>query len=187
MDYACLNHQQFVSKEGYSLVPVREQDVENIRIWRNAQINVLRQKTPLTPQQQTQYFQEKIFPSFSQKQPPQILFSLLKDNECIGYGGLVHIDWESKRGEVSFLLDPKYSSSLAKIFSSFLQLLFTVAFEHLKFHRIFAETYALRAELIPLFEKEGFVIEGRMREHVYKAGEWHDSIILGILAKDRSA
>jgi hypothetical protein len=34
-----------------------------------------------------------------------LLFSFLKNGECIGYGGLVHINWIDQNAEISFMID----------------------------------------------------------------------------------
>ncbi|MBC8084250.1 MAG: ribosomal-protein-serine acetyltransferase, partial [Hymenobacter sp.] len=41
----------------YRLIPIRYDDREPIRAWRNAQLEVLRQATPLTAAQQDAYFE----------------------------------------------------------------------------------------------------------------------------------
>jgi len=89
----------------YSLVPLRERDVESIRKWRNEQIDILRQNKPLTKDEQSKYYHQVIKKSFYEKKPKIILFSFLIKNACIGYGGFVHIDWDSKKAELSFILD----------------------------------------------------------------------------------
>lgn len=187
--YNCLTSQHFENGRGYSLVPLREQDLESIRIWRNDQIEILRQKLPITPEQQIKYFNEIIAPSFKLENPTQILFSFLENSQCIGYGGLTHIDWEARHAEVSFLLNPIFTKNplhYQKIFSYFLQLLFRVSFDNLGLHRLFTETYAYRTDHIAVLEASGFKYEGRMRDHLFKRGKWEDSIIHGILAKEET-
>ena len=34
-----------------------------------------------------------------------VLFNYLHNGKCIGYGGLVHINWIDKNAEVSFIMD----------------------------------------------------------------------------------
>jgi hypothetical protein len=51
---------------------------------------------------------------FDQDRPSQLLFSYIYNNKCIGYGGLVHINWEDKNAEVSFLMDTNNIESLEK-------------------------------------------------------------------------
>ncbi|MFC7668495.1 hypothetical protein ACFQT0_14770 [Hymenobacter humi] len=63
--------------ENYRLIPIRYEDREPIRAWRNAQLEVLRQAEPLTAEQQDAYFQRVVLPLFEQEKPGQLLFSLL--------------------------------------------------------------------------------------------------------------
>src|SRR5688500_4916477 len=86
----------------YTMVTIRYEDIFLIKEWRNEQLDVLRQKQPLTDEQQKLYFQTVVSKLFAEENPRQILVSYLKDEILIGYGGLVHIDWEDKRAEVSF-------------------------------------------------------------------------------------
>jgi len=187
--YQCLKCNAFEDVEGYKLVSLRKEDMENIRQWRNAQLHVLRQNCEITEEEQKTYYQKMIAPSFSQKEPPQILFSYLYRDDCIGYGGLVNLDWTSRRGEVSFLVDPSrvddticYGSDMTHFFA----LIFKIAFEELFLHRLYVETFAFRKDHIKIIEALGFKCEGILREHVYKDADWHDSIVHGLLAGEET-
>ena len=104
--YKILEQQIFEINE-YKLVPIRYQDRMSIMKWRNEQIYHLRQKTLLTKDDQEKYFINVIERLWEDPQPDQILFSLLKENDCIGYGGLVHINWIDKNSELSFIMNTK--------------------------------------------------------------------------------
>lgn len=189
MSYKCLVQKGF-NKNDYQIIPIRQDDVENIRLWRNAQMDVLRQKHILTHKAQQQYFQKYVWPTFRQENPSQILFSFLFQNVCIGYGGLTNLDWENARAEVSFLVDPLRAEQVIiyqQDFFHFLTLLCHVAFECLHLHRLFSETYAFRQSTLEVFKQVGFRQEGILREHVYKQDQWVDSIMYGLLAKDWGA
>jgi len=182
--YKCLAKNQFKDADGYELVPLREGDIESIRLWRNEQIEILRQKVKITAEEQKRYFQEVIVPTFEVEKPPQILFSFLHNDRCIGYGGLTHLDWENARAEVSFIVATAHTANDAlyeKEFTHFLRLLFLVAFEVLSLHRLYTETFAFRKSHMAILEKNGFKSEGTLREHVNKKGSWHDSILHGLL------
>lgn len=186
MAYKCLKENCF-KKQDYQIVAIRQEDIESIRLWRNAQIDVLRQKHVLTQEVQQRYFQKHVWPTFQQESPSQILFSFLFHNVCIGYGGLTYLDWENGRAEVSFLVDPLRAEDdfvYRQDFAHFLALLCHVAFEHLHLHRLFSETYAFRQSTLEVFKQLGFKQEGILREHVYKQGRWVDSIMYGLLAKE---
>ena len=174
--------------DDYQLVPIRYADREPIRAWRNAQLEVLRQAEPLTAAQQEAYFQRVVLPLFEQEQPGQLLFSLLHNNELIAYGGLVHLSWPDGRAEVSFLVDPTRAADPATYrqdFRAYLRLLGQVAFEGLKFNRLFTETYDIRPTHVAILEEAGFRLEGRLRQHVQlKPGTFADSLMHGQRAAD---
>ena len=109
--YKCLNKQEF-SSGPYTLVPIRHEDRFEIMNWRNEQIYHLRQAEPLTNEQQDWYFENVIANLFEQENPNQILFSFLKNGECIGYGGLVHINWIDKHAEISFIMNTESETKL---------------------------------------------------------------------------
>lgn len=184
MKYKCLPLERYKGKEEYAIIPIRKQDMESIRQWRNKQLSILRQKEPVSAEEQKDYFEQVIAPSFNQDHPPLILFSVLYQDRCIGYGGLVHIDWQAKKAEVSFLVNPEHSPYYFSAFTHFLSLIRTVAMESLNMHRLFTETYAFRTEHIAILEQMGFQLEGRLREHIFKEGLWHDALIHGLLDRD---
>ena len=174
--------------EAYRLIPIRYEDREPIRAWRNAQLDVLRQAAPLTSEQQEAYFQRVVLPLFEQEKPGQLLFSLLHEDKLIAYGGLVHISWADLRAEVSFLVEPARAADEAtyrRDFRAHLRLLGQVAFEGLKFNRLFTETYDIRPAHIAILEEAGFRLEGRLRQHIQLApGTFTDSLMHGQLAAD---
>ena len=163
----------------YCLVPLREEDMELIMKWRNEQIDVLRQKKPLTKDQQHNYFNQVVMKSFSDDKPDCVLFSFLINSVCIGYGGLVHIDRKSKTAELSFLVDTNHytNKNLYKSdFNSFLTLISEIVFEELKLKKLFTETYDFRLHHIEILEKFGFKEEKRIKNSVEINGKNVDSV-----------
>lgn len=186
MKYACLINQKYELNK-YSLVPLREQDVFQIKKWRNEQMDILRQSKPLTDEEQLIYYKEKILPQFSVMTPEQILFSYLKEGVLIGYGGLTNIDWQSKKAEISFLLETSRTNDHQlhiREFRTFLTLVKTIAFDDLDLNRLYAETYDMRPHHVAALEECGFQFEGRMRQHAFKNGKYIDSLIHGCLKGD---
>jgi len=184
--YACMPRAR-LEHRGRALVPVQPEHIESIRLWRNAQMDVLRQSAPISATQQQAYFERHIWPTQSQAQPAQILVGYLHDGNLIGYGGLVHIAWEHRRAEVSFLLDPQRTVSepaYAADFLAFLSLVQVLAFDALGLHRLYTETYAIRTHHISVLEAAHFQPEGRLRAHVWIDGRAVDSLMHGCLASD---
>jgi RimJ/RimL family protein N-acetyltransferase len=184
--YRCLSKHCFRDGD-YAVVAVQPEHIESIRHWRNNQLDVLRQVSPISQQQQIQYYTKNIWPSMEELQPTSILLSYLYENRPIGYGGLVHIAWQDLRAEVSFLLDPVrvgISSIYGTDFRCFLKLIKRLAFDDLGLQRLFTETYNIRQLHISTLEQSGFIREGVMRRHVRISGVPVDSIIHGCLKND---
>ncbi len=175
--YKCLEKQRFEIGE-FSLVPIRNEDQLLIMKWRNDQIYHLRQAKPLTEIDQKNYFDNVIAKLFEQEKPNQLLFSFLKNGKCIGYGGLVHINWIDYNAEISFIMDTDFEKDFFEIiWNNYLSLIQKVAFEQIKFHKIFTYAYDLRPHLYTILLKNNFVEEARLKEHCYFEGEFIDVLI----------
>lgn len=177
--YKALSKQIFVSGR-YSLVPIRFEDRYDIMKWRNEQIYHLRQAKPLTKEDQDAYFENVVAKLFDQEQPNQILFSFLEDDICIGYGGLVHINWIDKNAEISFIMDTSLEKDrFQEIWQSYLKLIDEVAFCDLFLHKIYTYAFDLRPHLYKILENDGFKKESMLKEQCFFNGEYKDVIIHG--------
>lgn len=146
--------------------------------WRNEQIFHLRQESELTRENQDSYFDTVVSGLFEHKQPDQILFSYLFKNICIGYGGLVHIDWINKNSEISILFQTSIKSPEShQYWKAYLSMLESVAFIQLKLHKIYSYAFDLRPEIYPILESNGFNKDAHLREHVKINNEYVDVII----------
>lgn len=176
-----------IAKGDIALRAVEPEDIEAIRQWRNAQINVLRQSAPITSEEQVRYFSTYVWPEKLKAEPARILLAIEDSDELVGYGGLVHISWPNRRAEVSFLLKPdleRHKKIRGMFFGDFLRLLQILAFEELGLHRLFTETFKYRAAHIATLEMAGFRLEGCMRAHVFIDGVPTDSLLHGCLTSD---
>ncbi len=175
--YQCITQQEFSNGE-YKLVPIRFEDRYEIMNWRNEQIYHLRQKEPLTIEQQDAYFENVVAKLFDQERPNQILFSFLKNEELIGYGGLVHINWEDRNAEISFVMKTSLEAdNFQNNWSCFLELLEKVAFEELKFRKVYIYAFDLRPHLYVALENNHFFKDARLKDHCFVEGEFKDVLI----------
>lgn len=166
MNYYKVLSKQVYTAGNYSLVPIRMEDRFDIMKWRNEQIYHLRQSKPLTLEDQNHYFNNIVSKLFGKEQPAQILFSYLKEDKCIGYGGLVHINWIDKNAEVSFIMDTRLEKNeFHKHWGIYLELLQKIAFEDLKLHKIYTYAFDLRPYLYEAIEAKGFEKEAVLKEH----------------------
>jgi len=187
--YRCLAQTEYQHGD-YSLLSVRPEDIQSIRQWRNAQMKLLRQDKEISPAAQEKYFAQQIWPTLNDDFPRQILFSFLFKQQLIGYGALVYIDWKVRKAEVSVLFD--LSERSEKLYrehlSVYLTLLKNVAFTGLGLHRLWTESYDIRPLHISIFEEQGFIFEGRLRDHEWIDGACVDTLFHGCLnhASERS-
>ena len=175
--YKCLTKQEYTHRL-FKLVPIRDEDKLLILKMRNEQIYHLRQPEELTIELQEKYFTNVVSSLFNQERPSQILFTLLEDEEFIGYGGLVHINWIDMNAEVSFIMKTELEKDRFEYnWINYLILIEKVAFHDLKFHKIFTYAFDLRDHLYPVLEVAGFHAEARLKEHCYFDGKYLDVVI----------
>ena len=175
--YVCLDKNEF-NALNYKIVPIRYEDRLDIMKWRNEQIYHLRQVKPLTEAAQENYFRTTVFDLFGQQKPNQILFSYVKNNICIGYGGLVHINWLDKNAEISFIMNTDLQAEKFQFhWSTFIGLIEQLAFNELSFHKIFTYAFDLRPQLYNVLEQNNYQKEAVLREHCLIEGKFKDVII----------
>lgn len=176
-DYKVLKQQKF-TEGNYDLVPIRFEDRYDIMHWRNEQVYHLRQKGLLTRTDQDQYFENVVLKLFNQGKPNQVLFSFLNNGVCIGYGGLVHINWIDKHAEISFVINTKLEKQcFSEYWSIYLKLIEKVAFVELKFHKLFVYAFDLRPTLYKVLEKNNYYLDARLKEHCLFNNKFIDVII----------
>jgi len=176
-NYNCLNNSIF-RQDSFSIVPIRYEDRFDIMKWRNEQIYHLRQNKPLTDEDQENYFNKVVARLFEQEQPNQLLFSYLENDKCIGYGGLVHINWIDKNAEISFIMDTELEkNSFQTHWRNFLNLIEQVAFDEIKFHKIFVYAFDLRPHLYKVLENSDYSEDARLKEHCFFGNKFIDVLI----------
>lgn len=175
--YKCLSSSKFISND-FHLEPIRDEDKFEIMTIRNEQIYHLRQAKPLTLEDQENYFSTVVSKLFEQDFPNQLLFSFFYKNEFIGYGGLVHINWIDKNAEISFVMKTKLEQDFFSFYwSNYLKLIEKVAFEEMKFHKIFTYAFDLRPHLYEMLLENDYTEEARLKEHCYFNDNYIDVVI----------
>ena len=169
------------SSENIAIADLVFEDLFTIKNWRNEKMDVLRQKKTLTDNDQVAYW-KTVSSSDHTK-----LFSIKQNGVLIGYFGLVHIDYENKHAEISFLMDPKFPENTdryAELFSKAISYACRTGFESLGLHKIFTETYAFREGHIEIISENRFTQDGVLRDHIYLNEKYYDSIIQSKLKRE---
>ncbi|MYL44250.1 GNAT family N-acetyltransferase [Virgibacillus halodenitrificans] len=103
----------------------------------------------------------------------------------IGVTSLINLDLKNRNAEC--IIDIGEKNYWGKGYGKeALQLLLTYAFNELNLHRVSLQVFSFNTRAIQLYEKLGFVEEGKCREALYRNGEWHDIIQMGLLKKEFS-
>ncbi len=169
------------------LIQLKKNHIEKIRLWRNAQITVLRQKKSVLPEEQKRWYANMLMDK------NQVLFALLKIAPSgrapllIGYCGLVHINWIKKRGEISFIVNPfraERHNLYKQDFLSGLWLLSKYAFEKQRLKEIFTETYSFRKRHIRILEEFGMKYKRKAIKSYYCNSKYYDSYFHKLNSKD---
>ncbi len=175
--YKCLSRQEFQIDE-FKLVPIRIEDRFDIMKWRNEQLYHLRQSKVLTIEDQDLYFKNVVLKLFDEENPKQILFSYLENERCIGYGGLVHVNWVDKNAELSFIMNTELEELKFKLnWGIFARLIEEVAFKIISLHKIYTTAYDIRPLLYVVLEENGFSREAILKEHFL----FEDKFINGVV------
>ena len=181
--YKCLRQQE-KHLDTFALVPIRYEDRFLIMKWRNEQIYHLRQTRPLTEEDQQRYFDNVVAKLYDNPKPDQILFSYLENDTCIGYGGLVHINWIDNNAEISFIMDTQLEKEyFAEHWNNYLTMLKEVAFKDLGLHKIYTYAFDLRPHLYTMLEANGFVREATLKDHCYFEGQYKDVVIHSFISQ----
>jgi len=109
----------------------------------------------------------------------------------IGNCALFHYSERNQNAELGIVIGEKdyWSKGYG---TDAIRTLLRYAFDELNYHKVTLRVYDFNPRGIRCYEKCGFQIEGRLRQHVFRHGRWHDEIHMGILcdefrASDRPA
>lgn len=106
-----------------------------------------------------------------------------KNWKLIGNCGVFGIDFVNRGGELGIIIGEK--SEWDKGYGAeAMTLLLRHGFETLNLHRIFLRVYADNVRAVRSYEKAGFMLEGRLRDAVYKHGRYDDVLIMSVLRSE---
>lgn len=107
----------------------------------------------------------------------------LETNQLVGTTGLHSIDWVNRCAEFGIAITDKnfWNQGLG---TEATRLTLKYAFEYLNLNRVQLRVYDYNPRAIHVYEKCGFVKEGVLRKARYLKGEYHDVIVMGMLAQE---
>jgi RimJ/RimL family protein N-acetyltransferase len=114
-----------------------------------------------------------------------IVFAIapVETNQLVGTTGLHSIDWVNRCAEFGIAITDRSYWNLG-LGTEATQLTLKYAFEYLNMNRVQLKVYEYNYRAIHVYEKCGFVREGTLRKARYLKGQYHDIIVMGILAEE---
>jgi|SRR5215469_11411327 len=110
----------------------------------------------------------------------------LSDHRYLGSTDLHNINWINRSAEAGIVIGDK--SSWGKGFGTdAMRVLLRFAFDRINLNRVSLRVFDYNPRAITSYEKCGFKREGVLRQDKYLAGEYHDTIVMGILASEYRA
>ena len=101
----------------------------------------------------------------------------------IGNIGFFNLEWNTRCAEFGIFIGDKavWNKGYG---TEAVQLLLRHGFETLNLHRIYLRVYSTNPRAKRSYEKAGFVLEGTMRDAVYRHGKYADMHIMSILREE---
>jgi UDP-4-amino-4,6-dideoxy-N-acetyl-beta-L-altrosamine N-acetyltransferase len=112
-------------------------------------------------------------------------FAVLFDGEIVGGVSLSNINTAHKRADWAFYLS---ESTHGRGIGAALEYKFvSLAFGQFEIEKLNCEVISFNDRVVKLHEKFGFRVEGVRREHVIRAGQKFDAVLLGITKQEWTA
>jgi len=102
-------------------------------------------------------------------------------DEHIGNIYLREVDWIVRRARLEVFVGIPVQRSKGYGQSAIRQLL-SYAFNDLGLRKVYLDVLTENHGAIHIYEKLGFTVEGTLRSHVFKGGDWRDMILMGVHA-----
>jgi len=103
--------------------------------------------------------------------------------EIIGVCGLINIDWVNRSCELSIYIGEEdcrrkgYGSRVITMFKK-------ICFDQMNMHRFWAEVYSFNQSMMDMLCKNGFNIEGYLKDTVFRNGKYYNSYFYTFLEED---
>lgn len=169
----------FLESERIQLRPFTREDVPFWFQWFNDKATTTKMNKGAFPN--TELAQDQFLETISRsKNDIQLAIASKKDHELIGAIGLHKIDWIHRHADISIIIGNKkyWGQGIA---TEAIGAMVEHAFAKLNLHKLTAGTWANNTGSQKAFEKNGFVLEGTLRDQFFFQDGYVDQICLGLL------
>jgi RimJ/RimL family protein N-acetyltransferase len=170
--------------ERIRLRSIERGDLPNYVEWLNDPevIEGLVMSIPFSMEDETHWF-EGLAERPAEERPLAIEFRDGEEWKLIGSCGFHNIDWKSRAAEIGIAIGHKASWNQG-YGTETMHLMLRFGFETLNLNRIFLRVYEYNQRAVRSYGKVGFVLEGKLRQARYKAGQYFDEYIMSVLRSE---
>ncbi len=107
---------------------------------------------------------------------------VIAEKNSLGYLGqcnLMMIDQQARRAKLAIVL-PRENQGKGYGFEA-IKMLLAFAFDQMNLNRVMLEVAMDNRRAVALYERCGFVHEGRLRQEYYQDGQYKDILVMGVL------
>jgi RimJ/RimL family protein N-acetyltransferase len=172
----------FLNGDKIYLRPLRKDDIPRWHAWFNDPEITRHMNKGYFPN--TEAAQEAFWEKLAQSTTDVQLAIVFKDSgELIGTTGIHKIDWIHRRGDVSVVIGDQKHHRLG-VATEAVRLMVRHAFTKLNLEKLTAGMWASNPGSRRCFEKNGFKLEGTLRESYFCQGGYVDELRLGLLRRE---
>ncbi|WP_078596092.1 GNAT family N-acetyltransferase [Evansella clarkii] len=172
-----------LNSKNIRLRKMENEDIEKYHQWRN-DLEVMETTSPVLDVyslDETRNFVTNVILNASSSR--SYIIELKEEKVPIGVTSLINIDTKNRNAECIIDIGEKEYWGKGYGTEAF-KLLIDYAFLELNLHRLSLRVFSLNEKAVHIYTKLGFVKEGVIRESLYRHGQWHDIINMGILKED---
>jgi RimJ/RimL family protein N-acetyltransferase len=129
-------------------------------------------------------FEERLARAESEAPDDRVSFVIDVDGTAVGAASLFEFDPFARHAEAGISLVPDARGR--GIGTAAIAQLVEFGFVRRNLRRIHLQAVASNAAAIRAYEKAGFVVEGRQRQHAWVRGAYEDIVLMGILRPERT-
>jgi len=106
----------------------------------------------------------------------------IDEGKYIGECGIKSVDWKNRRTEIYIFLSESYTGK--GYGTDAVMLVLNFIFNEMNLNKVKLTVFSFNKRAVKCYEKCGFKVEGTLRSELFKAGKYHDLILMGILREE---
>jgi RimJ/RimL family protein N-acetyltransferase len=107
------------------------------------------------------------------------------NNKLIGFVGIYNVNYVNRNAEFGILIGDKTAHGKGYATEA-MRIIVDYCFNELNLNRIYLYVLANNVPAIKAYEKNGFCLEGKLRQHIYRAGKYIDNYVMGIIKDEQT-